>query len=450
MTNQINERAVVLDILLELEKEDAMCHLVLRSALAKFQYLEKQERGFISRLVLGTVEQRIELDYMINQFSKTPVRKMKPVIRCILEMSVYQLKYMKQVPVSAVCNEAVKLAGKRKFVNLKGFVNGVLRNIARNLDNVTYPDKEKEPQTYLSVKYSIPEWFLSMWKKQYSYAQIEQILEGFKQENRTYIRCNTQKVSPQQLKEALQKEGIAVCDVKGLPFAFAIDGYDYIGGIEAFEQGWFQIQDISSMLVGKVAGLKEKDAVMDVCAAPGGKSINAALLNPKGMIDSRDLSDYKVSLIEDNLDRLEIENVTTKVWDATILDASSIEQADVVFADVPCSGFGIIGRKPDIKYNASLDKTESLVGLQRKILAQVWQYVRPGGYLIYSTCTINRAENEENVAWMCEQFPLERCDITADLQEYLVSDQDCSYGVQLLPGINGTDGFFIAKLQRKA
>ena len=160
-TNLVNLRAVVLDILMELEKEDTMSHIVIGSALSKFQYLEKNERGFITRVAQGTIEKRIELDYIINSYSKIPVNKMKPVIRNIMRMSVYQLRYMPNVPASAVCNEAVKLAVKRKFVNLKGFVNGVLRNISRNSDNIKYPDRS-DMKRFLSIKYSFPEWLIEM------------------------------------------------------------------------------------------------------------------------------------------------------------------------------------------------------------------------------------------------------------------------------------------------
>ena len=195
MADSVNEREIVLDILLELNRPEAMSHLVIGAALKKYQYLLKHQRSFITRLAQGTLERRIELDYIINQYSKTPVRKMKPLIRSLLEMSVYQLKYMDNVPVSAVCNEAVKLAGKRHFVNLKGFVNGVLRNIARNDCACEYPDQNKEPVKYLSVRYSMPEELVAFFKKQADDTTVESILAGFYKEKTTYIRCNTKKLT---------------------------------------------------------------------------------------------------------------------------------------------------------------------------------------------------------------------------------------------------------------
>ena len=207
---QVNLRNVVLDVLMELNKPDALSHVVLGNALAKYQYLNKQERSFITRLVQGTVERQIELDYIIDTFSKTPVSKQKPLIRSLLRMSVYQLKYMDSVPESAVCNEAVKLATKRGFSTLKGFVNGVLRNIARGLADVSYPDKDKERSRYLSVKYSVPEWIINMWLEDYEGIDIEHVLSGFNKERITYIRCNTSKVTPQELVTHLEDEGVNV------------------------------------------------------------------------------------------------------------------------------------------------------------------------------------------------------------------------------------------------
>lgn len=461
---QVNLRAIVLDILMELNKPDIFSHVVMGNALVKYQYLDKQERSFITRLAAGTVERKIELDYIIDTFSKTPSAKQKPLIRAVLEMSVYQLKYMDGVPESAVCNEAVKLVGKRGFSQLKGFVNGVLRNIARNINDVKYPDRHKDIIKYFSVVYSCPEWIVKMWVESYSEETAENMLKSFGNANNTYIRCNTGRVAPQELKTHLEAENVVVDDIlldmsdntirnalgnieqgvngedkneKSLlcvyPNGFKISNYDYLWDLQSFKNGEFQVQDISSMLAGEGDIIKPGDYIIDVCAAPGGKSINAALKATEGRVEARDISEYKVALIESNLERLGISNVDCKVWDASVRDETAVGTADVVIADLPCSGLGIIGRKPDIKYNASPQKLKSLAKLQRDILSVVWEYVKPGGYLIYSTCTVNKGENEENVRWFTENYPFEQAG-------------EC---VTLLPGINGTDGFFIARLRRK-
>ena len=359
MTDSVNLRAVVLDILMEINEKGEFSHLLINNALTKYQYLDKNKRAFISRLSLGTIENRIELDYIIDQFSKTPVRKMKPLIRNICEMSVYQIIYMDNIPDSAVCNEAVKLAAKRGFTGLKGFVNGVLRNITRNKENITYPDRNKDIEQYLSVKYSMPLWIVKMWHSQLGIDKTEEILAGFKQEKKTYVRCNTAKAPVEEIKKILSQENVSVADVEGIPYALEIKDYDYIAGLNSFRDGLYQIQDISSMTAGYMTGFKAGDTVIDVCAAPGGKSINAAIsVGADGKVYSRDVSDYKAGLIEENVSRLGLNNIEVQVKDALVMDESMREKADVVIADLPCSGLGVMGRKPDIRYNITEDKLD--------------------------------------------------------------------------------------------
>ena len=385
MTDSVNLRAVVLDILMEINEKGEFSHLLINNALTKYQYLDKNKRAFISRLSLGTIENRIELDYIIDQFSKTPVRKMKPLIRNICEMSVYQIIYMDNIPDSAVCNEAVKLAAKRGFTGLKGFVNGVLRNIARNKDNITYPDRNKDIEQYLSVKYSMPLWIVKMWHSQLGIDKTEKILVGFKQEKKTYVRCNTAKAPVEEIKRILSQENVSVADVEGIPYALEIKDYDYIAGLKSFRDGLYQIQDISSMTAGYMTGFKAGDTVIDVCAAPGGKSVNAAIsVGTDGKVYSRDVSDYKAGLIEENISRLGLNNIEVQVKDALVMDESMREKADVVIADLPCSGLGVMGRKPDIRYNITEDKLVSLKELQQSILSVVQAYVKQGGIMTVS------------------------------------------------------------------
>lgn len=434
MTDSVNLRAIVLDILMEVNEKGEFSHLLINNALTKFQYLDKNKRSFITRVTLGTIENKIEMDYIIDQFSKTPVRKMKPLIRNLCEMSVYQIVYMDNIPDAAVCNEAVKIATKRGFAGLKGFVNGVLRNISRNKDNITYPDSSTHINEYLSIKYSMPMWIVQMWIGQLGMDKTKQVLEGLRQEKKTYIRCNTLKTSVENIISILEKEDVRVNKVAGIPYALEIEDYDHITALKSFNDGLYQIQDISSIMAGYLTGFNEGDTVIDVCAAPGGKSINAGIsVGKSGKVYSRDVSDYKAGLIEDNIKRLGIDNIVVQVHDALEKDTSMVGKADVVIADVPCSGLGIIGRKPDIKYNADMDKLASLVKLQREILSVVYDYVKPGGVLMYSTCTINSEENEANADWICDTFDYEK-------EEYR----------QMLPDIEGkTDGFFVAKLRRK-
>lgn len=435
-TVKVNERELVLDILLLVTRDGVHCHLATGQVLEKYQYLEKKSRAFISRLTQGTLERMIELDYVIDCYSKTPVKKMKPVIRCILRSGVYQLLYMDSVPASAACNEAVRLAGKRGFSGLKGFVNGVLRTIGRAQASgelqMKYPDESKEPEQYLSVCNSIPLWLVQQWIHTYDYATAKDICGSFLKERPTAIRVNSARISVKGLTEELRTAGVTVEPVENCPDALFISGYDHLGSLPAFVRGDFYVQDVSSMQAALAAEVQPGWNVIDVCAAPGGKAIHVAqLLHGSGHVEARDLTEYKVDLILDNMDRCQVENMSAKVWDATVRDEEAVGAADLVIADLPCSGLGVLHSKPDIKYNMSPEQTQELAALQRQILAVVADYVKPGGRLVYSTCTVNRAENEDNAAWFADTHP-----------EFEKKSEQ-----QILPS-DRQDGFYIAVFNR--
>lgn len=433
MTNGVSVRELVLDILIEVNEKEQYSHLVIRDVLNKYQYLEKQERAFLTRLAEGTIEHMMEMDFIINSFSKVKVKKMKPLIRNLLRMSVYQLKYMDSIPDAAVCNEAVKLAKKRGFGQLRGFVNGVLRNIARDMSKLQYPDKNHEPAAYLEVTYSIPAWIAKQWIDDYGMEQAEKICASFLVEKPISIRTNLTKCTPKELQEKLIAEGVTVHPVEGLEYAFEIEGFDYLQGLDSFNEGLFYVQDVSSMRVAEAAQPKMGDYIIDVCAAPGGKASHLAeKLQGSGMVEARDLTEYKVSLIEENILRHGLANMKAVQMDATVYDADSCGKADVLICDLPCSGLGVMGKKTDIRYKMTEEKQADLVELQRQILDTVHSYVKKGGTLVYSTCTIHKQENEGNVAWFLSKYP-----------EFALLSQE-----QMFPGEGCHDGFFIAKLMR--
>ncbi len=448
MTKAINEREIVLEVLLEITEHGMYSHIVLRDVLNKYQYLEKKERSFITRVTEGTLEHMMEIDYILDQFSKVKVKKMKPVIRNIMRSAVYQMKYMDSVPVSAACNEAVKLAVRKGFGSLRGFVNGVLRNVARNLDQIEYPT---EPLKRLSIQYSMPEWILNLWLKEYDSDIVEQMLQAFQRETPLTIRCNLRMVTPKQLKEHLEAEGVTVKVHPYLEYAFHISGFDYLGDLESFQNGEFSVQDISSMLVSELAGPKEGDYVIDVCAAPGGKSLHMAeKLNGSGHVEARDLTEYKVGLIQENIERTGLSNVEAVQQDALIFDETSVGKADIVLADLPCSGLGVLAKKTDLKYKATKEGADSLAKLQREMLKNVQAYVKDEGKLVYSTCTINPAENMDNVHWFLNEYPeFELIDIHGSLCEELQKDVKENGCIQLLPGVHQSDGFFLACMKKR-
>ena len=482
MTKPVNEREIVLAVLMEVTENGRHSHIVLKEVLDKYQYMEKRERSFITRVTEGTLEHLIEIDYILDQFSKVKVKKMKPVIRNLLRSAVYQLKYMDRIPDRAVCSESVRLAVKKGFSGLKGYVNGVLRNIARELDQVEYP---KEPTAALSVRYSCPEWIVRMWRDQYGDEVTETMLRDFQEEKPTAVRCCLNRISPEELKIRLENEGVHVQRHPYLPYGFEISGYDYLERLESFREGLFTVQDVSSMLVGEAADPKARDLVIDVCAAPGGKALHAAekiFMKEKGAeaaapgdsaakesgsateedgvvpeevgsapghVEARDLTEYKVDLIRENISRSGLTNISAACMDASVPDRESFGKADIVIADLPCSGLGVMGRKPELRYRASKESVESLSKLQREILSCVQNYVKPGGTLIYSTCTVTREENMDNVQWFLREYPEFTFD---DIGEKLcpelkksMTEKGC---IQLLPGVHKTDGFFIARFRR--
>lgn len=411
----VNEREIVLDSLIEILDKNQFSHVVEKAVLDKYDYLDSKQKAFIKRMCEGTIEKLILIDDVINSYSKVKVNKQKPVIRGILRLSVYQILFMDKVPDSAVCNEAVKLAGKRGFKSLGGFVNGVLRNISRDKDKI---DTDSD---------NMPEWIKNHLIDSYGEERARTIIEDINKEHPVTIRI---------------RDNSSVTEDDGLT---AAEGYDDVylltkgispADIRGYDEGRFTVQDVASIEAVKKAEIKKGDLVLDVCAAPGGKSILAYDLGAK--VISRDISDYKVSLIDENIRRCKVNTSTrndsyiaTQVHDATIKDESLTDKVDVLIADLPCSGLGVMGRKSDIKYKTRKEDLETLPVLQKQIIDVIIGYVKKGGVLMYSTCTMNPAENEEQVKYIIDKYPFK-----------------VEYEKQFLPGIDKTDGFYIARLRR--
>ncbi len=461
MKQQVNTRNLILDILSEINENDGFTHIILSDALRKYQYLSGQDRAFVSRVVRGTVERKITLDYIIDSFSSIRTAKMKPVIRNVLRMSVYQIVYMDGVKDYGACDEAVKIIVKRGFKNLRGFVNAVLRKIAASKENIAYPDDSDLIRCF-SVRYSTPEWIVAKWLQIYGREVAEDMLMSQFAHRELTIRCNTARITRDELTARLKEQGIIVRESKLIKEAMTISEYDYLEKIKEFNEGLFFVQDISSMLVSHIAAPKDNAYVIDLCAAPGGKSMHMAeLLKGTGCVEARDVSAAKVQLIKDNITRLELENVAATVMDATRRDEMSIGKADIVIADLPCSGLGIFSKKPDIKYRVTPENVNALAELQRSILKASADYVKSGGALVYSTCTVTPEENEENIRWFLDNFPFRLDSIDEYIPESFRSETTQKGYLQLLPGVfkntengddeilEGHDGFFIARFLRK-
>ena len=447
----INVREVVLDILLELSKGEEYSNVLIAAALDKYDYLDDKEKAFIKRVCEGTIERRIQIDFVLDQYSKTHVMKMKPLIRELLRMSVYQLLFMEHIPPAAVCNEAVKLAKKRRFQQLQGYVNGVLRNIDRGKKHITYPDRDKDLAAWLSVRYSMPSWLVSHFSAVYGQEACEKILRAFLEREAVCVRLDEGLTDKERmaLLEAWKLEGVEVEDHPYLSYAVRLRKAAGVRRLAGYEDGRFAVQDASSMLVVEAAGISPGDTVIDVCAAPGGKALHAAQkLQGTGQVIACDVSRYKTAKIEENRARLGLQNVNVRVQDARTREEAFVGQADILLADVPCSGLGVIGHKQDIKYRVTPQSLTEIVELQREIIANVIDYIKPGGILMYSTCTMNPGENGELVGWLCETFGFEPVSMAERLPEQLKKDAERGM-LQLLPGVHETDGFFFAKLRKK-
>lgn len=434
---------------MEILEKNRHSHLVLKNTLKAHGELPKRERAFLTCLTEGTLERLYELDYIIDCFSKVKTVKQKPLIRELLRMSVYQIKYMDSVPDRAAVNEAVRLAGKRGFASLKGFVNGVLRTVIRESDTLSYPRQEDGFLEWARVACSMPEWITKELLLEYGQERTLKMLSQGILERPFTVRCNRSLASQKEIEKSLLEQGIVVKQVPEVSGVLVLEGFDCPEEIQAFKGGFLQVQDVSSVLAGIAADIKPGDFVLDICAAPGGKSLHAAdLLGGSGHVEARDLTEEKTALIRDNIKRNRFSNLSVRVWDARIPDQTMFGQADVVLADLPCSGLGIIGRKKDIKYKMTKKQQMELSALQREILDASWQYVKPGGRLVFSTCTIFPSENRENARWFGEHYPFTLVDLKKELPEQFFEEEEKNGWLQLLPGEKGTDGFFIAAFQR--
>ena len=440
----MNLRLVILEALLVIEKDDMPAGYVIKQVMDKYDHLDKQERSFIKRILEGVTERLIELDYITDSKSRTKTAAMKPVIRSIMRMSVYQLKYMDSIPDSAVCNEAVKLAVKKGFGNLKGFVNGVLRSIARDIDDIEYPAADTEEG--LSIRYSCPLWLVKQLVAEQGGDRTRAMLEASLETPEICIRVNESRISVSELRSKLEAEGVKVEEIPYLNYALKLKDIDSLKRISFFDEGLFQVQDTGSMFVTELAGIKKGDIVFDVCAAPGGKSMHALdILGGSGHVYAFDITENKLDLIRENAERIGFSNIDIICADALKYNPEYEEKADVLIADLPCSGLGVMGRKNDIKHNMTPEKEASLAALQRDILRNVSRYVKPGGTLIFSTCTVHKAENEDNAGWISDELPFKPVSIDDLMPEGLECKTAADGYVQLIPGIHDCDGFFISK-----
>ena len=440
-----NIREIILDTLLTIDTEDKKSHLLIRDVLNKYDYLDARDKAFLKRVTEGTLSKRITLDYVLNKYSKKPVEKCKPVIRALLRMSAYQILFMDKVPDSAVCNEAANLCKKRSFKDFVPFVNGVLRSLVTGKETALDFSDIKENTKRISVKYSCPEWIVDLFQKETKSA--EAILSAMDTIKSTCVHIIDAKDEESLLKAWADKK-IEYKKSEYVDNSYLLKNIEGMESVPGFLEGKLLVQDESSQLCALATGVTKDSnlTIFDTCAAPGGKtSFVASTMKDKGHVLSMDVSDLKVSLIEENVERLNLKNVSLRVADATEFNEDLEGKADIVIADVPCSGLGVFARKSDLKFNISNEGMKSICDLQKDIIINVSRYVKPGGVLIYSTCTIHKAENEKMVKFIEENLPFKGDSLRPIVPGLFKVDRKCDYAVSLLPHIDNTDGFFIAR-----
>jgi len=429
----VNEREAAVFAMMDIIGEGGYNNIVLNRTLNKMEDVPQSSKAMITELVNGSLRNLLLIDYIIGIYSKTPVKKMKPLIKNILRISVYQIMFMDRVPDSAVCNEAVKLAKDKGFAGLSGFVNGVLRSCARGKEDIKYPDKAADSAEYLSVMYSHPKWLVEYWLSFMEEKTVERILKADNETPELNICVNTVKTTAQELKSILNEEGISAEAVHEAPNALALKGASNLRKLKSFRDGLFHVMDTSSMKAVELLGSKQNESLLDLCAAPGGKSFYAAaIMGGKGKIAAMDIHEHKLELIDEGAKRLGFDIIEAGANDALAENQAFANSWDKVLLDAPCSGLGTLRKKPDARYKKSMEDVETLAQIQRSMLKSAAKYPQIDGRLMYSTCTISVKENEENIEWFLSDYPYE-------LEEQMI----------ILPGKGAGDGFFAACMIRK-
>lgn len=432
-------RQIAFEVLIKMHRSNAYSNIELDSAL-KNSGLDKRDSALVSNLVYGVLERLITIDYNIEKHLTGKINKLKPEVLVILRLGAYQILFSDKIPNSAAVNESVKLAKNNRCAFASGLCNAVLRKIAQR--GLLLPD-DADRIKYLSVKYSFPQWLCELWKGSYGEENAEGIMSTASEKPPIYIRVNNLKITTEKLIDVFKSEGVTAVSVKNYENALQISDTGDIEKLQSYKDGLFHVQDLASQLCAQALKAKEDMTVFDVCSAPGGKAFTVAeYMNNKGLIKAFDIHEHRVKLINSGAERLGISIIEGKTGDAEKYDIKN-GFADRVLCDVPCSGLGIVRRKPEIRYKEKI-LIDKLPLLQYRILENASKYVKPSGRLIYSTCTLNPAENEE----VCKKFleKYKEFKSVKPLENNLCND-DCGY-ITLMPHLHGTDGFFIAAFER--
>ena len=435
-------RQVAFEALLKIHRDGAYSNLVVDSLLKENSDLDERDKSFVCNIVYGTLDRLILIDYNLGLYLNQPVKKLKPELHTILRMGTYQLLFMDKVPSRAAVNESVNLAKVNKSSFAASLVNAVLRRVSDN--GVRLPNGGEKDPSYLAVKYSCPEWIISLWINAYGVDNAISLAEKALEPAPIVIRTNTTKITPDELIWKLAEEGVVSEKSDIIPDALIISNTGSVEELEAYKQGLFHAQDIASQLCCAALDAQEGETVFDLCSAPGGKTFTTAQrMNNTGVIRAFDVYQSRVELIRNGAKRLGLDNVYSYLSDAAIFN-ENYGMADRVLCDVPCSGLGIIRRKPEIRFKNQAE-INNLPDIQYRILCNATKYLKDGGRLVYSTCTLNPKENSEVCDKFLENHP--EFSVVKVLPELPRYSEDEKY-LTLMPHLHSTDGFFIAVFRK--
>lgn len=432
-------RQTAFEILNKIQRDSSYSNLALDAVLEKTQ-AEANDKRLISAIVYGVIERKITLDYNIELYLSQPIKKLKPQVLTILRMGAYQLLFMEKIPSSAAVNESVKLSKNNQAAFASGLVNAVLHKIDRN--GLKLPDEASAD--YRSVKYSAPKDLISLWDTAYSSENTDRFFESSFGAAETAVRVNTLRTDSDTLIGRLADEGIEAHKCDTVSDALIISGGGAIYKSKAYADGLFHVQDIASQLCCSALGVNGNETVLDICAAPGGKSFTLAeRMNNTGKIYSFDIYEHRLKLIENSAERLGITNIKTMKNDGSVFNPD-IPKADKILCDVPCAGLGVIRKKPEIRYK-DLGEVDKLPELQYSILCTSANYLKENGVLVYSTCSLNPAENENVITrFLKEHDNFESVKVLPELKRF----NDNTDYISLMPHIHGCDGFFISAVRK--
>ena len=434
----MNVRKTALMLLCRAENENRFVNLSLTYALDSDA--SEEDKALLTALLYGVSEKRLTLDYYISALSGRSGDKIEARVKNILRLGLYQLMYMDKIPSFAAVNEAVKLTKNKGEAS---FVNAVLRSYERKKGELVLPPREKNAARHLSLKYSFPQRTVKHFISEYGETEAERILAAFSVSPPLSLRVNTLKISRDALIELLRENGTDAQEDRLAPHGILIKGKASPASLVGFDEGLFFVQDTASQLETEALSAEKGDFIIDVCACPGGKSFGAAISAcDKARILALDIHESKLPLIKEGAKRLGLECIETRCHDSRVAAEEYKNQADKVICDTPCSGLGVLAKKPDLRYRET--DFDELCALSAEILDASASYVKSGGVLLFSTCTLNKRENEQALeAFLCRHTEFVREDFCAG------SLKSENGALTLLPHVHRCDGFFIAKLRRK-